>query len=335
MDIYPLKFEPVFLEKIWGGFNLNTLFPDKCVPSDVNTGEIWELTARDDYSSVIANGSLAGKTLRELVAEEGKAVAGEHALESGNGRFPILYKFLDAAKQLSVQVHPDDRYAEEHNNDLGKMEAWYILQADEDAKIVKGLKPGYGKDDFRKLLEEERLDECLNMFSVRPGDVVFLAPQTLHTLGNGVVLFEIQQSSDVTYRAYDWGRMGTDGKPRELHVEQVFDVADFNPPIHSVEPVERPDQQEYVLTLIDCPYFMLDEVKTVSGFQIGVPDDRFIAMTVIRGTGVVVHDSDVGYRAGDTLLLPPGLECSVRPDGDSIILVSYVPPAVAWQRNGA
>lgn len=330
MTVYPLKFEPVFLEKIWGGTHLSRLFPGKYIPSEKNTGEIWELSARDDHPSVVLNGPFEGKTFGDLISEYGEAVAGKRALEAGRGNFPLLYKFLDAAGLLSVQVHPEDSYAQEYANDLGKMEAWYILDAEEDARIVKGLKPGYGKDDFKKLLEEERLDECLNTFSVSPGDVVFIPPKTLHTLGSGVLLFEIQQSSDVTYRAYDWGRTGSDGKSRELHVDHVFRVADFNPPANTVEPIERPDQEEYITALINCPRFVLEEVKAVSDVRICVPGDRFIAVTALRGNGTLLSSSDTQYAVGDTILLPPGLECVLSPRSETLLLLSYVPPAVCW-----
>jgi len=333
MDIYPLKFEPVILEKIWGGTDFCRMFPGKGVSSDIRAGEIWEIAARKDCSSVVANGPLAGKTLSGLVAEHGNAIAGERALDSGKGRFPLLYKFLDAADQLSVQVHPDDGYAEEHENDLGKMEAWYILDADKDARIVKGLKPGFDREDFKKLLEEGKLDECLNMFGVASGDVVFIPPRTLHTIGGRIVLFEIQQNSDVTFRAYDWGRTGTDGKPRQLHIDQVFDVADFNPPLRTVEPVERPDTEEYTAVLVDCPYFILEEAKIVSGFEMCAPADRFLALTVVKGEGTFVHVPEVVYRTGDTVLIPPGLECTVQPDAKTVMLVSYVPPAADWYRR--
>jgi mannose-6-phosphate isomerase len=330
METYPLKLKPVFLEKIWGGGNLNRMFPGKDVPADANIGESWELTVREDHASVIANGPLAGRSLLELIEESGEEFAGASALEAGRGRFPLLYKFLDANTLLSVQVHPDDEYALEHNNDLGKMEAWYILSARDEARIVKGMKNGYGKEEFGAFLEEEKLEECLNMFSVKQGDLVFLAPRTLHTLGNGLVIFEIQQSSDVTLRAYDWGRVGDDGKPRELHKEQVFDVADFSPPETDTEKIERPEGDDYRVTLVDCTYFILEEVQAVSPFSVSAPDDKFVALTVIEGASTMTGTEPETLMPGETCMIPPGLQAGIAPEERTKLLVSYVPPSADW-----
>jgi mannose-6-phosphate isomerase len=335
MEMYPLKLKPVFLEKIWGGTNLSSMFPEKGAPHDARIGESWELTVREDHSSVITNGPFAGRSLLELTQESGEQLAGKAALEAGRGRFPLLYKFLDANTLLSVQVHPDDDYALEHNNDLGKMEAWYILSAHDDARIVKGMKEGFGKEEFVSLLEQEKLEECLNMFSVSSGDLVFLPPKTLHTLGNGLVIFEIQQSSDVTYRAYDWGRVGDDGKPRELHKDQVFDVADFCPPDTDTEKTERPESSDYRITLVDCAYFVLEEAAASSPFSITAPDDKFISLTVIEGSGSIQGKERDHFIPGETLMIPPDITASVIPDTAVKMLVSYVPPKTGWFSDGA
>jgi len=334
MDRYPLFFEPVFVEKIWGDGNLARIFPRKGLPRGTDVGESWEIAAHADHTTRVSNGPAAGRTLADLAAETPDEVAGPRAMEAGGGRFPLLVKFLDAFRRLSVQVHPDDAYAAEHEGDLGKMEAWYVVEAKEDAFVCKGLKPGCGRDDFERLLEEERVEECLNMFRVSAGDVIFIPPRTLHTLGGGVVVYEIQQSSNVTYRAYDWGRVDREGNKRPLHVEQVFEVADFAPPARTVEPIRRPETAEYVIPLVRCAAFILEEVRAESPFSMAVPDDRFLAVTVMKGAVRLRWGSEeASCGAGTSMLLPPGMEAAVAPEEPLLMLVGYVPPAAVWFRR--
>ncbi|MFC1581902.1 type I phosphomannose isomerase catalytic subunit [Planctomycetota bacterium] len=334
MEHYPLTFEPVLLDKIWGGHRLSELFPDKAIDPSRAVGESWELTARSDHDSIIANGIHAGRTINALIEEDPEGIVGAAALEAGRGRFPLLYKFLDASKTLSVQVHPDDDYGLAHGDDLGKMEAWYILAADPGATIIKGVKPGCSAASFRALLDDQRLEECLNAFEVEAGDCVFLPPRTLHAIGSGLVLFEIQQSSDITYRAYDWGRPGIDGQPRELHVAQVMEVTDFNPPAVNTEPIERSRRSFQVTRLTECSYFVLEDVRTADAFTVTAPEDRFAVLTIAEGAGHLGTD-DLHFGPGHTIMLPPSVACTVRPESPADILVSYVPPAGDVVQAGA
>jgi mannose-6-phosphate isomerase len=333
MNLYPLKMEPCLVEKIWGGSRLKNLFPAKGISTDALLGESWELAVRADHDSVITNGEYKGTKLSALIARYGDELVGLKGLDPETGRFPLLLKFLDASKVLSVQVHPDDEYALEHENDLGKTEAWYIISAEPGASLIKGVKPGTDAETFRTLLQENRLEECLNSFEVAPGDLVFLPPHTLHAIGEGLVLFEIQQNSDVTYRAYDWGRTDSDGIPRELHVDKVFEVADFSPPENNTETVEREEGDTVRTHLLENRYFVLEELKASSGFGVDVPDDRFLVLTCVKG-GLRADDPErTELSAGETVLLPAGYSCKAEPQEDSLFLVSYVSPSSDWFRE--
>ncbi len=335
MDYYPLRLKPYTVEKIWGGTGISEFFPGKGIPSDKQIGESWELSARADHDSTVENGPYAGMTLTRLIARYGDELIGVRGLDPETGRFPLLLKFLDASRVLSVQVHPDDEYALRNENDLGKMEAWYILSSEPGASLIKGVKAGTTAEEFRTLLEEKRLEECLNSFEVSAGDIVFLPPRTLHAIGEGLMLFEIQQSSDVTYRAYDWGRTGMDGKPRELHVDQVLAVTDFSPPEENCVSVIREEGECVRTPLLDTRYFVLEEVIASEGFGMDISPACFMAVTCVKGSGMFSYaeEKNEHVRAGDTFLLPAGFTCSFMPEGTSTLLFSYVPPAEDWLRR--
>jgi mannose-6-phosphate isomerase len=330
MDHRPLSLAPIFLEKVWGGTRLAGLFPAKGVPAGRPVGEAWELAARPDHASRVAAGPYAGATLAELVARFGPDLTGTRGRAEGDGRFPLLGKFIDAAEDLSLQVHPDDAYALAHTGDLGKMEAWYVIDAGPGARIIKGLRPGSGRDDFKRLLDAGRVAECLNAFPVKAGEVVFLPPRTLHAIGAGLVLFEIQQNSDVTYRAWDWGRTGTDGRPRTLHVDQVLEVADLAPPDRNTEPLPPPVRGRPRL-LVDCRYFVLEELRAAGPGLVRAPADRFMALTAVRGEGRL---DGMPVAAGNSFCLPAGSRARLEPGPDLVLLAAMVPPRVDWLAEG-
>ena len=216
--MYPLVMTPHYRhgsETPWGGTMLRDLF-QKNAPEDI-TGEALEVSALPGRESIVENGEFAGKTLTEMLGLWGKGLSGDIASE-----FPLLIKLLDARELLSVQVHPDDQYALNHEGKLGKSEAWVVLNADEDAKIAYGVNTCLGS--MRAVVNAGKLEDVLNWVSVRPGDVFYIPAGTVHALGGGIQCYEVQQSSDVTYRFWDWGRVVADGKPRELHTEKALDV---------------------------------------------------------------------------------------------------------------
>ena len=223
IQLYPLTFYPIYKEKIWGGRKLQELF-DRQLPAGL-IGESWDVAAHSNGTSVVVDGPLAGKNLGELVSSYGRDLVDVDT-------FPLLVKLIDAQQDLSVQVHPDDVYVKNHTNERwGKTEWWYVIYADPGAWIIWGLKPGVTKQQFAKAVEAggEEILACLNKVPVKPGEVYPISAGLVHALGAGVVVAEIQQNSDTTFRIYDWDRLDETGQSRELHVEQALETIDFSP----------------------------------------------------------------------------------------------------------
>ncbi|NOZ27630.1 MAG: class I mannose-6-phosphate isomerase [Chloroflexi bacterium] len=298
--IYPLTFEPQFRDYIWGGRNLEA-FGRKLPPGIV--AESWEISGHFSSPTAVDAGPYKGRLLTELLPELGIDLVGRRnqaALE--RGKFPLLVKLLDANQDLSVQVHPDDEYARVHENgELGKTEMWYILRAKPGARLIYGLRRGVTREDFLRALQEGDLERCLHYLPVREGDVVFIPTGTVHALLAGLVVVEIQQNSDATYRVYDWNRVGPDGKPRPLHIEKAMDVIDFNrvePGAVRPEPVEvRDGFRREVITR--CPYFIVEKIELTAGerFSGACTGDTFEIWGCVRGEAAVTW-------AGDPVILP-------------------------------
>ncbi|HHX45649.1 MAG TPA: mannose-6-phosphate isomerase [Chloroflexi bacterium] len=235
--IYPLTFEPVFRHYVWGGRRLATLF-GRALPSGI-VAESWDISGHPDSPTRVAVGRWQGHTLPEVLDALGLDLVGTHSADMlARGRFPLLVKLLDANQDLSVQVHPDDAYAARHENgEIGKTEMWYVLHTDPHYSLVYGLKPGVTPDALRSAIARDRVNDVLHRQPVLPGDTIDVPAGTVHALLAGAVVAEIQQTSDVTYRLYDWGRVGLDGKPRPLHIDRAMDVIAFDrPPAGPVPP---------------------------------------------------------------------------------------------------
>lgn len=324
--MYPLKFAPVFQERIWGGSRLAKVL-GKTLPADLAgkpVGESWELadlpagTVKKDsrggaadgsLSSVITNGAWKGRTLRQVIAEQGKAITGNAPLNHGN--FPLLVKFLDAQTDLSVQVHPDEAYCAGHPEAHLKSEAWYIMHAEPGAKIYKGVKAGVTKEAFRAALQTGDVEPLLNAVRVKAGDCHYLKSGTVHALGAGILAAEVQTPSDTTFRVFDWNRLGPDGKPRALHVEEAMAVIDF-----SGSDAGAGGSRSHVAgvfttvsRLVTCDYFTLERVKMVQEYQQDVPYSEPVVWIVLEGQGVISCEGagPTAFAKGDTLLLPAGM----------------------------
>jgi mannose-6-phosphate isomerase len=222
MTFYPLKFEDLFLEKIWGGRALEKRLA-KRLPPGANIGESWELSEHKSASSIVKNGDFKGTPLPELIKQYPEEILGPDTAAK-SGRLPLLYKFIDANDRLSIQVHPDDAYAGAHENDLGKTEAWVVVHADPGAKLICGLKRKLSRAEIESGIQNNNLETLLNEFEVQTGDVIYVPAGTVHAIESGTLIYEVQEVSDITYRLYDWGRAGMDGKPRALHVAQSLVV---------------------------------------------------------------------------------------------------------------
>jgi mannose-6-phosphate isomerase len=265
--VYPLTFEPVFRNYIWGGRRLESLFARSLPPGIV--AESWEISGHLAGSTPVKSGYWAGQPLPAVLAALGEKLVGARAgWALRRGRFPLLVKLLDAAQDLSVQVHPDDEYALAHENgELGKTEMWYVLYAEPGARLVLGLRPGTTRGDFKEALEAGRLEDVLRYLPVRAGEAVPVPAGTVHALLAGIVVTEIQQNSDTTYRVYDWGRVGTDGRPRPLHIEKALDVIAFGeePPQLAQPACLPPDGGLTRCELVRSPYFVVDEIVLAPG----------------------------------------------------------------------
>lgn len=315
--LYPLKFKPRFVEKMWGGRKIETVLGKK-LPTDKPVGESWELFdfppgivegSKDWVSAEIANGPLAGKTLHQLVEQFGKDLYGDVKLVGEFGQFPILIKFLDAREDLSVQVHPDAKYAATHADAHLKSEAWYVMENDDHARILKGLKPNVTREQFKKAIEHGHCDELIQSIPVKPGQCYYLPSGTVHALGAGILAAEVQTPSDTTFRVYDFNRVDpSTGKVRTLHVDQALDCIDFT---HAAEPKQNRSHVAGLFTtvsrLVTCEYFKLEKVRMSEGIDEPVPYDEPVVWIMLEGEAQIRVDGGAeptNFKKGETLLLP-------------------------------
>lgn len=295
-----LKLKPACKDYLWGGHRLVEEY-NKEYEGDV-LAETWELSCHPDGPSVIMNGDYAGKTLKEYIESEGKKVLGKNCRRFRD--FPILTKFIDAKQNLSIQVHPDNKYALKNEGQYGKTEMWYVVDAKEDAFLYYGFEKEISKEEFAERIQNDTLLEVLHAVPVQKGDVLFIEAGTIHAIGENILIAEIQQNSNVTYRVYDYGRIGKDGKKRELHIEKALDVTNRVPLVKG---------QNCYPHVADCDYFTVDKLnldgnvqKTAEGF---VSEDSFVSILILDGEGTVTDENgeeQVAYRKGDSLFLPAG-----------------------------
>lgn len=293
-----LKLKPSGKAYIWGGRRLVDEYGKECV-GDV-LAETWELSCHPDGPSVIADGECAGKTLQQYIDEKGKDVLGTHCRRFQD--FPILIKFIDAKDNLSIQVHPDNEYALKNEGQYGKTEMWYVMDAGKDAFLYYGFKEEISREEFARRIEEDTLLEVLNAVPVQKGDVFFIKAGTIHAIGKDILIAEIQQNSNVTYRVYDFGRIGADGKKRELHIDKAVAVTNRVPIVK--------DNSCYP-HVADCDYFTVDKLnldgnimKKLEGV---VSEESFASVLILDGEGTIANQDEVlNYKKGDSFFLPAG-----------------------------
>jgi mannose-6-phosphate isomerase len=322
----PLRFHPYLRPMVWGGRRLGSVL-GKPLPSDGAYGESWEVSDHPLHRSIVAAGPLAGRSLHDLMTEQRAALlghaAGQHTV------FPWLIKFLDANDWLSVQVHPDERAVGElWPGEGSKTEAWFVVDAVPGSRIYAGLLPGVGRDRLRAALEAGTVADCLHGFEPRPGDSIYLPAGTVHAVGGGVLIAEVQQTSDATFRLFDWNRRDKEGKRRTLHIRQG--LASIHWDQGPVAPVRVPGFLEQRgrqrVSLVRCPYFVLEYVQDSEPFTLG-GDGKVRAMLALRGRGrLTTAGAEEAVRAGETWLLPaalPRAEC--RPEGCLGVLLCSLP----------
>lgn len=303
--LYPLSFRPIFKPRPWGGRNLERLY-GKPLPPQVPVGESWEICDRPGDVSLIANGPLAGRDLHWLVENHPAELLGDAPLQ--NGRFPLLIKILDAQEVLSVQVHPPPRAAATLGGEP-KTELWYVAHAEPGAELFAGLKRGITRAEFERRLREGTVADCIHRIPVGTGDALFLPSGRVHALGGGLVVFEIQQNSDTTYRVFDWNRAGLDGKPRELHVAEALASIDFN----DFEPALLPrgftgDGSVQSRPLVEHALFNAELLRVAAGAVWPLPPGRMRILGCVRGRARVRSaEGGLILNAGDFCLLPAAL----------------------------
>ena len=304
--LYPLIFQPIFKERIWGGRNLERLY-QKPLPAGVPIGESWEITDRPEGVSVIANGPLAGKDLRWLMENYAAEVLG--TAQAYGGRFPLLIKILDAQDKLSLQVHPPAAVAAGLGGEP-KTEMWYVADAVPGADLFVGLKQGVTRAEFEGKIRDGSVAECFHRVPVQTGDTMFLPSGRVHAIGAGLVIFEVQQNSDTTYRVFDWNRVGLDGQPRALHVEQSLASIDFND--FEPEPVRSVYSRNPTLSvrfLVDDALFRVNGCKVKRGgrFYLSSPAVQIIGLLSGR-LKISANQQEIELKPGGFALLPASLE---------------------------
>ena len=331
--LYPLKFYPILKTVVWGG---EKIAPFKGIEtSQHEIGESWELSGVKEYESVVANGSLSGKTITGLLQEYRGELVGQHVYENNSDEFPLLIKFIDAKADLSIQVHPDDELAEKRHATHGKTEMWYVVGADEGASLMSGLSKEITPDEYAERVENQTITEVLARYEVTSGDVFFLPAGRIHTICSGCFIAEIQQTSDITYRIYDYNRLGFDGKPRELHTELAKDAIDYTVcPDYRTHYIPNPDGETEIAK---CKYFETSVIDIKTPFIKDLSGlDSFLALVCIEGNGVL-YDTEIlnggpskghsiSIRRGETILVPASSKgIRIVPKGRMKILASWIP----------
>lgn len=318
-----LHFTPLLKRLRWGGRRLGTAL-GKPIGHENDYAESWEIADHGTDQSVVIGGPYSGWTLSRLVREGGAALWGRHA---GWQQFPLLIKFLDAHDRLSVQVHPNDAQARAIDPwGNGKTEAWIIIAAEPDGRVYAGLRAGVDRAILERELARNSVESCLHSFSVRPGDCVFVPAGTVHAIGEGVLLAEVQQSSDITFRLDDWGRTGPDGKPRPLHISQAFDCINFQlGPLDPVKPKICSNGDPLVEELVRCSYFVIRRHTARVPLPLGAEDSFRIVMLLQGQAKCLTESTEEGLRIGETLLLLPGRPSQIIPQGTVILLEVFLP----------
>lgn len=321
-DLYLLKFEPILKEKVWGGDKLKRLFNKRSVSS--KTGESWEISDLEDNTSVVTNGPLAGKSIQELLEEFKEDLVGEKVFKTFGIKFPLLIKYIDAAENLSIQLHPNDVIAKEKHNSFGKTEMWYIMQADEGAELILGFKEPISKSKYVELVEKNELPDALNRVKVSVGDAFIIPPGLIHAIGEGVVLAEIQQTSDVTYRIYDWDREEENGEKRELHTALALEAIDLSS--NNGHKISYQAKQNCASEIISTNYFITNIVEVKDEITINYAEkDCFIVLMGVEGEATIRMDSGKYevLKQGETLLVPASAcKIEIKSKGAKILEVS-------------
>lgn len=319
-EIYPLKFKTIFKEKIWGGQKIKTILGKDYGNLD-NCGETWELSGVEGNISEVSSGILAGKKITDLIKLRKGELVGKKIYQQFGNEFPLLIKFIDAAQDLSIQVHPDDKMAKERHNGFGKTEMWYILQADENASLISGFNKETNKEEYLETFNAGKLTDLLNREQTKKHDVFFLPAGRVHTIGAGLMLAEIQQTSDITYRIYDFDRVDKEGNKRELHLEEALDAIDFKHYPNYKTPFV--DKRNETNTIISTPFFTTNKLTLDQKINIDRSKlDCFKIYIGVGGNGKIAGES---ISFGEIMLVPASMKnYTIEPEGELELLETYI-----------
>lgn len=323
--MYPLKFEPVLKQTLWGG---DKIIPFKHLNEDLpNVGESWEVSAVEGSESVVANGACKGMTLPEMVRKYKDELVGEANYARFGDKFPLLIKFIDAKQDLSIQVHPDDELARKRHNSFGKNEMWYVVSAEPGAKLISGFSQEITPKEYKERVADGTFAEVLQACAVKPGDVFYVPAGRVHGIGAGVFVAEIQQTSDITYRIFDYNRRDKDGKLRELHVSQAVDAINYEDVEDDFRTLYEPVPNEPV-ELVACPYFTTSVYDMTEEITCDYSElDSFVVFICVEGACRLLDDAknEVSLRAGETVLFPATTqEVTILPETHVKLLETYV-----------
>lgn len=322
--LYPLKFKPLFKDKIWGGRKINThLGMDYgALP---NCGEAWLISGHGDDQSIVANGFLEGNELNELVEVYMGELVGDKIFSRFGNEFPLLLKVIDSNDWLSIQVHPDDELARKRNLDQGKTEMWYTLDAEPDAELIAGFNRDVEEEIYEEHLRNNKIKDLMNVVQVQKGDVFFIPSGRVHALGPGCLLAEIQQTSDTTYRIYDWDRIDATGMKRELHTDEALAAIDFKKTTDCKTPYESALNK--TTALIDNPHFVSRLIYTDQPVLKNIVElDSFVIYMVVEGAcNLRYEDGEIGMKLADTVLIPASMgNIVIEPKGKSKLLEVFI-----------
>lgn len=322
--LYPLKFHPIFKEKIWGGKKIRTVLNKKDAPGE-KCGESWEISGVHNNISVVCNGILENNNLEELIEIYMGDLVGDQVYEKFGLSFPLLIKFIDAKKILSLQVHPDDKLAWERHNEFGKTEMWYIIDAEPKAQLISGFTRDLDKNQFVDLFNKGKINEVLNKINVKKGDSFFIPAGRIHATGAGILFAEIQQTSDITYRVYDWDRKDNSGKSRELHVEMAFDAIDYKHYNNYRNKYKKLINQTN--HLISCDYFTTNYIHFNQKISFDYNKlDSFVIYICLEGKFEIFYNKKEPIKifAGESVLIPATLdEILLNPINEAKIIEVY------------
>ncbi|MDP4271417.1 MAG: mannose-6-phosphate isomerase [Bacteroidota bacterium] len=323
--MYPLKFYPILKSTIWGGSEICKF--KNIEPQQDGIGESWEISHVKSDVSVISNGDLKGKTLEEVITQYGPSLLGRKVAARFGSKFPLLIKFIDACDDLSIQVHPDDELARKRHNSFGKTEMWYVISAKEGAKLYSGFSKSITPDEYVQSVEENTFMDSLQQHSVKPGDIFFLPAGRVHAIGAGTFIAEIQQTSDITYRIYDYNRKDAQGNVRELHTELAKDAIDYN--LYPDYKTSYENKTDSAVSLATCQYFETNLLELNNSIQRdNLNMDSFIIYICMEGKAEIkdINGQSITISKGETALIPASVaDVTISPEGNAQLMETYIP----------